>query len=1610
MLYIYNKQQKGGLVSNLSLSKKGAIQLSLTKYTWATLKILLLLTTILTLVSMNAFAMETSTNGYVYGVNETTFFPDTQNSTTAESVYRITLPTQSIQNLLSTTGSISGKVYDAGTSSIIAGAKVSIGTLSAVTDTEGNYSISDIPVETYTLQVSVTGYRNRTINNQSINQGQNLSLSIALSLQSISVANIEGYVQDTLSGNALTGVKIDLGEGLFANTDNSGFYRITDVPMGKSYQITAIPNDGYYSRCAGTITAGDSLDFSLAPKHIAVNTIRGKITNSTNSKGIAKARIYGGFGITAITASDGSYLLENIPESSYNFQAFCSGYESATSKLSVVSGTEQALDFSLQPNSSTGYVWGYITNISNNSYINGTDITVGGRTVTTGRQPNNSSYYSGYYIIYGLEPGSYTLEACKDGFTTRTSGAVTVSPGQGTRFDISLTLSGTVSATLTGIVNNAVTEEPIAGARVWVSNTVVVVSDSEGHYTIPNLPTGTYSLNASQSGYRDRQQPSIPLTGGINTWNITLTPNNIAMANIEGYVRDALSGANLSGIKISLSDGMITHTDSSGWYRITDVPVGKSYPLTATAYTGYYSRCAGMAIAGNGIDFSLSPKHIAVTTVSGKIINSTNSKGISRAWVNAGFGFTALTSDDGSYALENIPEGSYYVQAYSNGYESSTSDLTVNSSQPQTLDFSLQPNSSTGNVWGYVTNYSTSSNIDGAKVTVGGKTTATNRQHVTSLYYNGYYIIYGLPPGSYTIETSKGGYNTRTSGALTVYPGQSTRFDIGLTPSGTISSTMTGIVKNAVTDEPITGASIWVSNNIVVLSDNEGHYTIPDLPTGTYTLKCSQNGYKERQQNNLPLNGGIHTWNIDLTPNNIPMANIEGYVRDGLTGGNLSGIKIRLADGMNTHTDSSGWYRISDVPVGKNYPLTAEAYTGYYPRYAGQVIAGDSFDFSLIPKHIAVCNTNGKITNAATGKGISHARIYAGFGLTAVTDADGNYTLENLPEGTYFVQAYASGFECATAQLNVDTNSDQTLDLSLKFNASYGWISGYIKNKNGTDLNGALITVAGKTVMSDRTYNSSHYYNGYYMIQGLAPGDYDIIVSKPGFITLINKIKVSSMSYTRYDYTLTPKSDEAPVAEIYQPTNGTTVGGTVNITGTASDDDFKDYKLEYSPVNDSGNWYVITDQEIVPVVLGTLTQWDTSGMTPGNYNLRLTVTDQKNNTTQATVTVTVRIPLTVTSVTPDHWVTGCKAELTIKGTGFLEGANVRVGNITAEKVTFISEKVLQAIMPEITTPGTYDMVVVNPDTNYIRLVQVFTVGQGPVVYVSPTEAGAGTNTDVTVTINVRDVANLYSGDLEVAYDPTILQITENSKVTVNTDEIFSIGAVTIVDNTTGKLRFSATRTREQYGYIGYEGSTWLARITFYTKGTGKSAITLSKAELRGNEEEEGSDIVLVPVGRENGNVTVSSTGSIAGKVKLEGVATNKNFSGNIVTLKDTNWSTVTDATGAFQLIDVDPGTYTMIVYRPVEQVHSVYLKKSLPVTVSEGSCTPTDNILLLTGDINPNNAVDFNDLMEICGSYGTRNGENNYNSNVDLNWNDSIDLIDLVLLARNYNLTGAAEQ
>jgi hypothetical protein len=213
---------------------------------------------------------------------------------------------------------------------------------------------------------------------------------------------------------------------------------------------------------------------------------------------------------------------------------------------------------------------------------------------------------------------------------------------------------------------------------------------------------------------------------------------------------------------------------------------------------------------------------------------------------------------------------------------------------------------------GRVYDLATGEPIAGAQV--GGRTTDAD-----GYYRHDVPLSSGVPrngPVVGTVGTSAAGYWYRTSD-YQVRDGEVTRLDIGMLRQCT-PATVTGVVLNAATREPLPGASVWAGAGWVT-TDQDGRFTSPPIGMQAgntpwkFTMSASKEGFVSQSKDvNVFCGGWIF---VEFAPVASQTGVYEGRVTSSATGDPIAGLVVGAGFGAYGTTDANGDYRIEGAPL-----------------------------------------------------------------------------------------------------------------------------------------------------------------------------------------------------------------------------------------------------------------------------------------------------------------------------------------------------------------------------------------------------------------------------------------------------------------------------------------------------------------------------------------------------------------------------------------------------------------------------------------------------------------------------------------------------------------------
>ena len=255
--------------------------------------------------------------------------------------------------------------------------------------------------------------------------------------------------------------------------------------------------------------------------------------------------------------------------------------------------------------------------------------------------------------------------------------------------------------TIEGIVTDATTSNPIAGATVTIYRPGGVFEDSTttngaGFYSITDDPHN-YIMVITATGYQTKTLSVKINSNSTTTYNVSLDGNP---GSITGTVTGP--GPNDTTLKLYIDSILVaTTTTSGGTYTFSDLAPG-TYSVLATA-TGYISQTKGAIVSSGStttLDFALTG---TPATLNGNVSDGTT--GIANAgvlvYLNSVLVGSGVTDGSGNYSIIGLPAGNCSVVVTAIGYATSAKSVSLSLGNTSSLNFVLTKNP--GTITGKVT-------------------------------------------------------------------------------------------------------------------------------------------------------------------------------------------------------------------------------------------------------------------------------------------------------------------------------------------------------------------------------------------------------------------------------------------------------------------------------------------------------------------------------------------------------------------------------------------------------------------------------------------------------------------------------------------------------------------------------------------------------------------------------------------------------------------------------------------------------------------------------------------------------------------------------------------
>ena len=312
-----------------------------------------------------------------------------------------------------------------------------------------------------------------------------------------------------------------------------------------------------------------------------------------------------------------------------------------------------------------------------------TDLPLSGVTVTLSGRVSHSlvSGGDGRFALNRLPAGTYGVSFTLAGYAPLVA---TIALPMGSQIDVgdlSLLPSdlSPSTATVRGIVTDAITQTPLAGVTV-TANGQITTTDAQGRYQIRALTPGAITLTASIANYLSASGRMSVVAGGTGLFSPHLTPGvGSQIAALSGTIVEARTGSPLAGVTVEVSGSTTAaaQTDAAGAFRIEPLQPGA---IAIAAHLDGYDpvNANAMVLEGSQIDFS--PRLYAATTappgantshITGVVLDATTHTPLAGVTVearHAGLSDTQTTSDEGRFRIDAITAAEVDLTFRADGY------------------------------------------------------------------------------------------------------------------------------------------------------------------------------------------------------------------------------------------------------------------------------------------------------------------------------------------------------------------------------------------------------------------------------------------------------------------------------------------------------------------------------------------------------------------------------------------------------------------------------------------------------------------------------------------------------------------------------------------------------------------------------------------------------------------------------------------------------------------------------------------------------------------------------------------------------------------------------
>jgi uncharacterized GH25 family protein len=387
--------------------------------------------------------------------------------------------------------------------------------------------------------------------------------------------------------------------------------------------------------------------------------------------------------LRATTDGDGQYRIDGIPPGKNTLEARAEGYRRALRDVDVAARTP-AVDFDLERGLEAS---GRAVDDGGAPVPGAQVLLIAGRGFTNAQRTLTGA--DGGFRITGLQEGSYTLRASKDGYASDPQGVpVTLAGASATGLEVRLSGGGAITGRLTGLEFSQL-------SRVWVSTSLLYVGrvDPEGSYRIPNLPPGDYTVTALVPDTALHAEGRVTLAPGAPEAKLDLQlGNGHTLTGVVLSNGEPLAGASVALVKTGTAVSQSALTDYEGGFRFGGLDDGP-YDLGVSTPRGAQHR-ESVDLAGD----QTIRVELRTASLAGRVIDAIDASPVAGVEVTLQAGddrppsFYSITTDaHGAFRLFEVEDGAWKLRAVREGYATAERQVRMDGSAVDDVEIRLDP-------------------------------------------------------------------------------------------------------------------------------------------------------------------------------------------------------------------------------------------------------------------------------------------------------------------------------------------------------------------------------------------------------------------------------------------------------------------------------------------------------------------------------------------------------------------------------------------------------------------------------------------------------------------------------------------------------------------------------------------------------------------------------------------------------------------------------------------------------------------------------------------------------------------------------------------------------